>query len=173
MKEHGDFTAARKAIPAKAEEYKAELPADLKLPDGFKFELKADDPVLLQARGLAHQLGVPQEGFSKLLGLYAGIRASEEAELRTFQAKGLEKLGPNSAARVDGAIAFLKTFGDDVAAPFAGAQFVPGQVEAIEKIKQAFTSQGVTPFTSQHRTQETPATAPIEQRWYTPQTKAS
>ena len=55
-------------LPQTADAYKVELPADFKPPEGVKFAFQADDPLLSQARSVAHELGIPQEGFSKLLG---------------------------------------------------------------------------------------------------------
>jgi hypothetical protein len=73
----GDGTSSGKP----AVEYKAELPADLKLPEGVEIKFNDRDPVhgevLAEARTLAREAGLDQATFSKLLGLHAKL------ELRT------------------------------------------------------------------------------------------
>jgi hypothetical protein len=59
-------------------EFKAELPADLKLPDGIEIKYDDRDPVhgqvLLEARALAREAGLDQTTFSKMLGLHAKLQ---------------------------------------------------------------------------------------------------
>jgi hypothetical protein len=60
---------------ASAEAYKAELPADLKLPAGVEIKYDDRDPVhgeaLAEARTLAREAGLDQATFSKLLAVHA------------------------------------------------------------------------------------------------------
>jgi hypothetical protein len=72
----------RLTLPQKPDDYKIELPADFKPPEGVTFEFKADDPLMAQARTFAHQAGISQEGFSKLLSLHAASQVESAASCR-------------------------------------------------------------------------------------------
>src|SRR5205814_9621061 len=57
----------RLTAPATPEAYKAELPADLKLPGGQEFKFDANDPSMVAARNLAHAKGWSQQDFPEAL----------------------------------------------------------------------------------------------------------
>ena len=78
----------RSTLPPSPNDYKAELPADFKVPDGMKYEFKPDDPLLYQARQLFHDIDQGkisgQDAFSKARkastvekALSANVRNSE------------------------------------------------------------------------------------------------
>lgn len=109
-----DFTALKTssdartaARPEKPELYKAELHADFKLPEGVAIKFDDKDPIagpiLTEARALAHELGIDQPTFSKLLTLQAKLElrraqanaAKQQAELTAT----VKKLGDNFEAR--------------------------------------------------------------------------
>src|SRR6516162_6304061 len=50
----------RATLPPSPNDYKAELPTDFKPPEGVTFQLKTDDPLLAQARTMAHEMGINQ-----------------------------------------------------------------------------------------------------------------
>lgn len=84
----------RAGVPEKPEDY----PADLSglLPEGFEAKLNQDDPLLAEARQIAHETGMKPEAWTKLLGAFVKWQA---AGLPNVSAE-TEKLGEGGAARV-------------------------------------------------------------------------
>ena len=151
VSEHVAFKAAedskRLTLPQTADAYKVELPADFKPPEGVKFEFKADDPLLGQARTIAHQLGIPQEGFSKLLGLYAGAQVASQQQIAQARTAEVAKLGATGPARVAAVTTWAKAIlGDTGGAQFAARMFTASDVENAEKLITRFSTQGAGSF---------------------------
>lgn len=141
------------SLPATPEAYKVELPAEFKAPAGIEFKFNEADPALAEARKLAHQLGIPQEGFSKLLGVYAAAQVNSEAEVQTARNAELAKIGPTGPARI-GAIEtfFGGILGNEAEGKAIAARiFTADDVTRMEKIVARFASQGGAGFTQQHR----------------------
>lgn len=158
INDHVAFKAAedskRLTLPPTAEAYKTELPADFKPPEGVTFEFKADDPLLAQAKGLAYKLGISQDGFSKLLSVYAAAQVQDAATIATARAAEVGKLGVNGSARVDTVTNWLKgTVGEKDAGALVASLATAGQVEAYERLMQKVSSQGGAGFSQQHRAQ--------------------
>lgn len=106
---HQQATERAGQIPADAAAYKVELPADLKLPEGMKFEVAEGDPLLSAARTWAHQAGLTQAQFSGLMGLRAQMdAAAQEAAAAAMQAE-VQALGDKATDRIDGATTFLRS----------------------------------------------------------------
>ncbi len=132
------------------------LPADFKAPDGIEWKWNDADPLLSQARTLAHQLGIPQEGFSKLLGLYAGAQVQSEQQVQTARNAEMAKLGPTATARVDAIGTFMKAMlGDTEGKQVVSRMFTASDVTIMEKLVAKFASQGTAPFSQQHRDHQT------------------
>ena len=91
----------RATVPSDPNAYKIELPADFRAPEGIDFKFNESDPLLSQAKTLAHELGIPQEGLTKLLGLYAGAQVANASTVESARQAEMAKLGPNATARVD------------------------------------------------------------------------
>jgi hypothetical protein len=155
----------RKAtLPATPDAYKAELPADLKLPGGLKYEFRADDPNLAAARNWAHAKGLDQGAFSELLGIYAGHEAQRQHEMATAQAQEVSKLGPNAPARVDAIARFLKAeVGDKDAAIILRTTVSEPQVRFFEHIMTRLANQRSGSFSSGRREADTGAKLTQEQ----------
>ena len=79
-------------LPQNADAYKVELPKDFTPPPGVEYKFNDGDPLLAQARTLAHELGIPQEGFSKLLGLYAGTQVATAQQIATARRRAAPPL---------------------------------------------------------------------------------
>jgi hypothetical protein len=92
---------SKAARPATADEYKIELPKDFQVPSGVEFKFNEGDPLLSQARTMAHEMGIAQEDFSKLLGLYAAAQVTTASSAETARQAEIAKLGPNATARID------------------------------------------------------------------------
>jgi hypothetical protein len=94
-------------LPAKPEEYKAALPADLQLPGGQTYTFDQNDPSLVAARNLAHAKGWSQQDFSEALGIFASHHAQQEAALAARSAAEVAKAGVNAPQRVDAVGKFI------------------------------------------------------------------
>lgn len=140
------------SLPATPEAYKVELPQDFKLPPGIEFKFDDADPALGEARKIAHQLGIPQDGFAKLLGVYAAAQVNSTAQVETARAAEVAKLGATGPARVGAITTFLKaTLGDNDGAQIASRMFTAADVTIMEKLVAKFASQGTGTFSQQHR----------------------
>lgn len=163
LKERDDLKAfkatedsRRLTLPQNADGYKIELPADFKPPEGVTFQFKADDPLLVQAKALAHQSGMSQDNFSKMLSVYAAAQVQDQATISAAKQAEITKLGVNGPARVDAVTAWLKGVGGpDAEILCRTLDFAPvaGTVMAFERLMQKFSSQGGSGFTQNGRTQ--------------------
>lgn len=143
------------SLPAKADDYKLDLPADFKPPAGVEFKLDAANPALGALRNVAHKYGLPQDAVTEIIGLYAGNEVGTQAAIATAKAAEIAKLGPSAPARVDGVINWLTGMdastdkGD--AKALAGMLVTARHVEAFERIINRLTTQGGASFSQQHR----------------------
>jgi hypothetical protein len=141
--------------PQTPEAYKVELPADFKPPAGIEFKFDMNDPLIAQARALAHAEGMSQDAFSKQLGLYAAAKVAEETQIATARSAEIAKLGSTASARVDAVTQWLS--GVDTSSDKGDAQALAGMlvtarhVEAFERIINKLTSQGSASFSQSHR----------------------
>ena len=142
----------RAALPADPAAYKAELPADFKPPAGVDFKFNDADPLLAQARTVAHELGIPQEGFSKLLGLYAGAQVSQASTVETARLAEISKLGPTATARIDAIERFFDGYLGEQGAGKAitSRLFTAADVGRFEKLISRASS-GASAFTGGSR----------------------
>ena len=67
----------RATLPADANGYKLELPKDFQIPQGVEFKLDPNSEAARLARDFAHEAGLSQEQFSKLVSIYAAERVAE------------------------------------------------------------------------------------------------
>jgi hypothetical protein len=145
----------KSTLPATAEDYKIELPAEFKLPAGVDFEFDASAPELAQARAMAHAKGWTQQDFSEALGLFAAAKVGEEAQITTARNAEIAKLGPTASARVDAVTRWLSGIDSSTdkgdAKALAGMLVTARHVEAFERIITRLTSQGTASFSQRHR----------------------
>ena len=145
LDEHKALTAAQAeraaAVPADADGYKLELP-DGVVPAGASFEFDEQSPLLQNARKIAHEMGLPQAEFSRLLGLYAQDKIAEEQSLQAAITQQKTKLGANANARIDAVHTFLDTLGPEKAGALKGMMFTALQVEALEDLVRKASGQG-------------------------------
>ncbi len=133
----------RLTLPAKPEDYKVELPKDFTPPVGVEFKFNEADPLLAQARTVAHELGIPQEGFQKLLGLYAGAQVATQAEIAAARNAEIAKLGATGPARVDAVTRWaVGTLGEAEGRQFASRLFTASDVQIAEKLISRMTGSG-------------------------------
>ena len=143
VNEHVAFKAAddvkRLTLPQTPDAYKVELPVDFKPPEGVEFKFKTDDPLLSQARTMAHQMRIAQDNFSKLLGLYAGAQVATQQQIQTARNAEIAKLGATGSARVTAINTWLDAMG---VSGLQGRVFTAGDVQAFESLITKFSSQG-------------------------------
>lgn len=168
---HKDHTARLAEIPAKAEDYPLDLPADFKRPEGFDYALDPKDPMVAAARDWALENKLTKPAFQSLVALKAKIDAAEVENFNAAVARQKKELGPDHAARVQALGRQLSAaIGDDgLTQAIMGTLFTAKQVLAFERLMQNVNHQGVVPINgSIHapQVQPTPAQMPIEQRWY-------
>lgn len=138
----------RGALPQTAEAYKIELPADFKAPEGVEYKFIDNDPLLAQAKGMAKEMGLSQDQFSKLLGLYAGSQVSTQGQIQAARNAEIAKLGPTGPARIDAVTAYYKaTLGDEGAKQMMARVFTASDVALHEKLITRAASQGGGSFT--------------------------
>lgn len=133
----------------KAEDFKVELPKDVKLPENYQID--ESNPIL----GFAKELGVKenwsQEKFSTVLGEYAKLEAARieasNAALRDAIKARDESLGPNGSRRIDDLNAFFeRNFGEVQAKAMATTYFNKTIVETFESMMKALVNQGTHQF---------------------------
>jgi hypothetical protein len=141
----------RSTLPAKPDDYKAELPADFKVPDGVKFEFNGNDPLLHQARAVMHDIDQGkisgQEAFGKLLALYAGGQVASQQQINTARNTEIQKLGSTGPARVDALTTFFRAYLGEAAGNRRIARIFTAQdVQDAEMEVSKITSQGGVTF---------------------------
>jgi hypothetical protein len=139
------------SLPVKPSDYKLELPADFKAPEGVKFTFNPADPikgpVINAAREWAKTNNLTQEQFGQLLGLYAGSQAHEAKMISDGAKAQRDLLGPAGTARIDAVSRWLKAeVGDDLARPLLQTLVTEKHVRAYETMIQKKTSQGAGGF---------------------------
>jgi len=146
----------RNALPANADDYKIDLPKDFVVPQGVEFKFDDANPALANARALYHDIQTGklsgQEGFSKLLGLYAAEQVTQRQNFGAWAKAEQDKLGPNGPARVTAIEQYLTgKLGPATAKLMMAGIAASGQVEGWEKLIAGGVSQGAAPFSQAHR----------------------
>lgn len=161
----GELTAfkaaedSRKLTIPKPEAYEVALPQDFKAPEGLKFELNKDDPIIAQARAIANKRGLDQEGFSEFLGLYAATKIGEHQQFKTAFDAEIGKLGATGPARITAIQTWLDAVGGKESAALSKVlQMAPvaDTVVALENLMKKFSSQGGANFTQNGRAGQEP-----------------
>jgi hypothetical protein len=142
----------RLTMPPSPEAYKAELPADLKLPGGQTYTFNQNDPSLIAARNLAHAKGWSQGDFSEALGIFASHIAGEQAALAERSQQEIAKVGANGPQRVDAVSRWITGMvGEADAKPIRATIVTDAHVRFYETIMNKLTSQGGASFSQSHR----------------------
>src|SRR5215472_12807061 len=148
----------RSTLPPSPNDYKAELPADFQIPDGIKYEFNTADPLLAQAQAVAHEAGLSQQQFSKLLALYAGGQVSSQQQIQTARNAEVAKLGATGPARIDALTTFFRAYlGEQAGNRRMGRIFTAQDVADAEMEVSKITSQGGAAFRGNGREPPQPA----------------
>lgn len=185
----GLSTAAEARIaarPEKPELYKAELVPDFKAPEGVNIKFDDKDPIrgpiLAEARALAHEIGVDQPTFSKLLTLQAKLevatRTADQAAADAAHAASVKRLGdkfPERKAAVDSFVNAALS-GDEKTKTAKGAALAAmvTDADAFEALEDLIARANATRIPGDKPADPPPGPAAMRaaDRWYQPQ-KAS
>jgi hypothetical protein len=139
-------------LPPAPEAYKAELPADLKLPGGVEYKFDQSNPSLAAARNMAHSMGLSQDQFSQILGVYASHEAQQNAVLAERSALEIAKAGVNAPQRVDAVGKFITgLMGEADAKQIKALVVTDSMLRYHETIMAKLSSQGAASFSQSHR----------------------
>jgi hypothetical protein len=153
--------------PQKPDDYKVELPKDFAPPPGVEFKFNEGDPLLAQAKAAAHEMGLSQENFSKLLGIYGGAQVASAQAIKTARDAEVAKLGAAGPARVTAVTTFFKSFlGDAEGAQLSSRMFTARDVEIAEKLILKVTNQGGASYSGRGREAPEPAGGRVSQEVY-------
>jgi hypothetical protein len=156
MERRGLEESRKATMPASAAEYNLPDAAALKLPEGMTWQWNLNDPVLTpligQAKEWAFANGLGQEGFSKMMGMFAAHQIAEQQAVARAAAAEVGKLGAASNARVDAVKTFLHGhLGAELATALTRNMHTERQVVGFEKLMSRFANQGVGGNPGAHR----------------------
>ncbi len=147
-KHYGELATASKAeaeriaaYPAKVEDLKFTLPADLKLPEGMTLDDK--NPQYQAFRNFVFDKKIDPAVGSEMLGMYVRQQVADVDAINKRVDEELGKLGVNGPARITA----LRTFfdglvGNDLSKSLMAGLFTEPQVRAMEKVMLALSNQG-------------------------------
>jgi hypothetical protein len=131
------FDERAKLIPEKPDDYKFDLPQDFKLPDGYKWEARPDDPLVKGMREIAVKHKLTTAEVADITALYASTQAQSIQSQGAFAAEQTKLLGENATGRRKAAGEWLgRVFGNNPAQKAmleSMLDYAPG-VEAIETL---------------------------------------
>lgn len=120
------------ARPESPDKYALQVPEGV-LPEELQLQLDENDPIVTEARQYAHDLGLSQEQFDGLMGLYAKAQLQN---LPDTQAEA-EKLGENADKRLERVESWMSQHLSDSARQTIADQFVSaGLVEVLEEVME-------------------------------------
>lgn len=144
------FKAARDAelaeVPAKPDDYKLELPADFKMPEGLEFKLDDKDPAFAAVRTFAHENKLPQKTVSALLAIEAQRQAADLQRSVDYVLGEEKALGANFPERKAAVEAFLRTNLSETHYEGLRTRIDAGGAkafEAVEKLVELATAGGI------------------------------
>ncbi len=94
---------ARKNLPASPDAYKINLPAKI-VPEGLEFKIDEQNPMMTYVRQIAHERGLPQSEFDKII---EGYVKSELAQMPDYESEA-KKLGDHGELRIERANAWAR-----------------------------------------------------------------
>ncbi len=146
----------RATMPEDPANYALDLPADFKMPEGLQWAWNTDNsvsgPLIGLAKQFAHEHGIDQAGFSRMMGLFASHQLGEEQRIAALKKAQVDLLGVNAPTRVDAVNTWLRSMvGDKLAESIRRTMVTADQVKAYETLISRWTSQGVSGSPSAHR----------------------
>lgn len=137
----------RASLPQTAEGYELKLPDGFAAPEGIEVKLDVNDPMLKDAKAMAHAKGWSQKDFSDALGVVATMKATEAKAYETAKTKNLEALGAKGPERIDAVTRWLNANGSEAEIkPIIATLATAAHVTFFEKIISKLSSQGAANF---------------------------
>ncbi|HEY8751588.1 MAG TPA: hypothetical protein VIM11_26640 [Tepidisphaeraceae bacterium] len=134
------------------EGYKAELPADLQLPDGIAFKIDETNPAFAKYRAWANAKGLGQPEFAEGLGILAEFMTQNDVAFAARAKAEIAKAGTNAGQRVDVVGKWLVgEVGEADATPIKATLVTDAHLRFYEKIMQKLATQGTANFSQSHR----------------------
>ena len=94
-----------------------------------------DDPLIEQAKEFAKESNMSQDGFNKMLELYATTQVAENAALAEYKEAQLAQLGTNAQGRIDNITQWAtKNLDQETVAGLEGMATSADSVKAIERL---------------------------------------
>jgi hypothetical protein len=159
----------RSNVPKSAGDYRAELPADWKTPQGIEFRLDPpDSPLMTSFREFAFKEGWSQNTFSRALAQYGAIKVAEQQQFQTWAREQVNLLGANGQARVDAVATWWNAMTGDkgkVLGNMLKVAPVAATVEALESLIMKFTTQGAGSLSQGHREAPPQANTISDAQW--------
>lgn len=154
----------RAAAPEKPDAYELKLPEGLDFGEGVTFELNDQDPMFAFGRSVAHDLGLDQAGFEKLVGSYAQMQVEQSKADQAVFAQQMEQLGPKGADRQKAVETWVNAkLGPDAAVLFGGITKFKSGIETLEKVMRLASGGGAPGFTQTGR--DGGSAAPTEEEY--------
>ncbi len=127
--------AAKADLPADATGYELKLSEGVKVPEGFKVEINAEDPFFADVTKELHGLGIGQAGVQKLVDAYARAQIAEQEQAVEAYTAEKGKLGERADARIQAIQQWVTAnLPKDQAAAVIGSIYNAAQVQAFERI---------------------------------------
>jgi hypothetical protein len=159
-----DLKATR--VPDDASKYEPRLPEGMQLPDGMDFKPDPSDPSFKDFQALSKKLGLTQNDFEQLYGIWVNKTVQSEAAFRNSMKAQLDALGVNATMRVTALETWLRgTVGEDLAKHMRAGMFSAKIVQGLELIATKMTSQGAAQFSQAHREPAGPQGRVSEEEW--------
>jgi hypothetical protein len=96
---------------------------------------------------MAHEAGMSQENFSRMLGLYAGAQVSTEQHINAARNAEIAKLGATGPVRIDALSTFFKAYlGETEGRQLMARMFTAADVQIAERLVSKITAQGGASF---------------------------
>jgi hypothetical protein len=146
LQERHAIEQSRKAtMPADANGYKIELPADFQQVAGSEVRIDQADPAWADAKAWAHRNGISQDEFSKLAGVYAAARRARLQHLPRRAVPRYPSSAQTQRERIDAIAAWWNAHtGDDGKVLKSILTMAPtaGTVKSFENLMRKFSTQG-------------------------------
>lgn len=169
--EHDARLAAR---PEKPDGYKVELPKDFKPPEGVTLAVNDKDPRVAEIRAFAHDIGLSQDQFSKLVAIDAQREIARANEINAAMEAEQKKLGANASERVTALKTWLTgVLGDKRAGALMERLVLADDIAAVEDLQRAFTTQGGSGYRGNGREPPPPPVIPLEKKLWPKRQAAS
>ena len=134
-------------LPGDPSKYALTLPKDFVTPQGIEYKIDEASPAATLARQFAHEAGLSQEQFSKMVAIHAAVEVQQVANLKAARDAEVAKLGATAAQRITAAETFLRGhLGDEFGKNMCNMMVTEKHVRGFELLMQKFSNGGSGTF---------------------------